>query len=163
MGSSSGMNQQMQGLVKVFIDLIKKGDIDAVVQERSRNGIDLGSLFDEANFKQSLMFNVAHIPEDNQAVKMARVLKDMGVQTSQPDTLNQTPLYYAAREGKNQLIDFLIENGCNVNHIDTYGQTPIFYACREGRMDAIKQLVGYGADPDLVDNNGQTPMYYAIK
>jgi ankyrin repeat protein len=52
---------------------------------------------------------------------MAKVLKDMGVSPSQPDTLNQTPLYYASREGKSQLIDFLVENGCNVNHIDVYG------------------------------------------
>lgn len=67
------------------------------------------------------MFTVSLIPEDNQSVQMAKVLKEMGVSPSQPDTLNQTTLYYAAREGKSGLIDFLVENGCNANHIDTYG------------------------------------------
>jgi ankyrin repeat protein len=100
------------------------------------------------------MFSVALINDDNQALKMGKVLKEMGVNPSLPDTLNQTPLYYAAREGKNYFIDFLIENGCNVNHIDTYGQTPVFYACREGKIETIRKLVDLGADHDLVDNNG---------
>lgn len=67
------------------------------------------------------MFSVSLIPEDAHAVKMAKVLKEMGVNPAQADTLNQTTLYYASREGKNQLVDFLVENGCNINQIDTYG------------------------------------------
>jgi ankyrin repeat protein len=39
----------------------------------------------------------------------------MGVNPAQQDSLKQTTLYYASREGKNQLIDWLIENGCNPN------------------------------------------------
>lgn len=87
------------------------------------------------------MFSASLIPDDNTAVKMGQILKEMGVNPGQPDTLNQTPLYYAIREGKNQLADYLILNGCNINHIDTYGQTPIFYAAREGHLDTIKKLV----------------------
>jgi ankyrin repeat protein len=94
------------------------------------------------------------IPDDAHSVMMARVLKNLGVNPSQNDNLSQTPLYYASREGKNQLCEFLIENGCNVNHIDTYGQNPIFYACREGRLETVKKLVSLGSDFDLVDNNG---------
>lgn len=86
---------------------------------------------------------------------MARILKELGVRPDQPDTLNQTALYYASREGKLQLIDFLVKEGnCKVNHVDTYGQSPIFYSAREGHIDAIKKLVAFGGDIDLVDNNG---------
>lgn len=86
---------------------------------------------------------------------MARVLRELGVKPDQPDNLNQTPLFYAAREGKNQLVDFLVNEGsCKVNHVDAYGQSPIFYPSREGHLETIKKLVSYGADIDLVDNNG---------
>ena len=86
---------------------------------------------------------------------MARILKELGVRPDQPDTLNQTALYYASREGKLLLIDFLVKEGnCKVNHVDTYGQSPIFYSAREGHIDAIKKLVAFGGDIDLVDNNG---------
>ena len=86
---------------------------------------------------------------------MARILKELGVKPEQPDTLNQTALYYTSRDGKLLLLEFLINEGnCNVNHIDTYGQSPIFYACREGHLETVKKLVSYGADSDLIDNNG---------
>lgn len=157
-------NQQMQAYVKQFLEYVKDGNIDQIVQEHRYRGYDIGSLVDEANFKQTPMFSCALIRTDDQAVRTAKVLKDLGVKPDQPDNLNQTALYYASREGKLQLIDFLVnEGGCNVNHVDTYGQSPMFYACREGHLEAIKKLVGYGADSDLVDNNGQTPIYYAIK
>ena len=94
---------------------------------------------------------------------MARVLLEMGVSPSQRDTLNQTTLYYASREGKNQLIDFLLEHGCNPNQIDNYGQSPIFYACREGKLNTVQKLMDLGANHDYVDNNGQTPVFYTIK
>jgi ankyrin repeat protein len=136
------------------LELVKKGDIDQVLFERNRSGIDIGTLVDDANFKQTPLFSAALVPDDSHSLQMARALKDMGVNPTQPDTLNQTTMYYASREGKNQLIDFLVENGCNVNHIDTYGQTPFFYATREGRLETLRKLVSLGADHDLIDNNG---------
>lgn len=82
----------------------------------------MSALLDEANFKQTPMFSASLVQGDENAVRMARVLKELGVKPDQPDTLNQTALYYACREGKNQLVDFLVqEGGCNVNHLDTYG------------------------------------------
>lgn len=124
----------------------------------------MSQLLDEANYKQTPMFSTALIKNDDLAVRMAKVLREMGVRTDQPDNLNQTALYYASREGKLHLIDFLVgEGNCKVNQVDTYGQSPIFYACREGHLETIKKLVSYGGDPDLVDNNGQTPIFYAIK
>jgi ankyrin repeat protein len=68
------------------------------------------------------MFSTSAIKSDDQAVRMARVLKELGVKPDQPDNLNQTALYYASRDGKNHLVDFLVQEGnCNVNNIDTYG------------------------------------------
>lgn len=63
-------------------------------------------------------------------------------------------MYYAAREGKNNLIDFLINHGCSVNQLDVYNQTPVFYACREGHIETIKKLEEKKAALDHVDNNG---------
>ena len=154
----------MQAYVRKFLDLVKDGNIDQVLQEHRVHNYDVGSLLDEANYKQTPMFSTSLIRNDGEAVRMARVLRELGVKPDQPDTLNQTALYYASREGKLQLIDFLVKEGnCKVNHVDTYGQSPMFYAAREGHIDAIKKLVSYGGDIDLVDNNGQTPIFYAIK
>jgi hypothetical protein len=94
--------------VKRFLDLVKEGNIDQVVQEHKTHGYDMAQLLDEANYKQTPMFSTALIRSDDQAVRMARVLREMGVRTDQPDNLNHTALYYSAREGKLNLIDFLV-------------------------------------------------------
>ena len=47
LGQTQGMNSQMQTFVRHFLELIKKGDIDQVLQERNRNNIDMASLVDE--------------------------------------------------------------------------------------------------------------------
>lgn len=72
---------------------------------------------------------------------MAKALADLNVDPQQPDSLNQTPLYYAVREGHIEVIDWLLERGLNLNHVDTYGQTPIFYSIREGIVTATDKLV----------------------
>ena len=65
---------------------------------------------------------------------MIKIFKDLGVVCNQKDSLSQTPLYYAAREGHKTVIDFLLNEGCDINHIDTYGQTAFFYSIREGHL-----------------------------
>ena len=68
------------------------------------------------------MFSTSLIKSDDLSVRMAKVLKELGVKPEQPDNLNQTPLYYAAREGKIHLLEYLVTEGnCNVNNVDTYG------------------------------------------
>ena len=52
---------------------------------------------------------------------MIKIFKEMGVNPAQPDALNKTALFYASRDGHDQVIDYLVRNGCEVNHIDTYG------------------------------------------
>lgn len=94
---------------------------------------------------------------------MVKALCDLRVDPRQADSLNQTPLYYAVREGHAEVIDLLLEKGLNLNHIDTYGQTPIFYCIREGKVQTCDKLASMGASVDYVDNNGQTPVFYAIK
>ena len=93
-------SQQLQTYVKKFLDIVKDGNIDQVIQEHKQHGYDMSQLLDEANYKQTPIFSTALIKSDDQAVRMARVLREMGVRPDQPDNLNQTALYYACREGK---------------------------------------------------------------
>ena len=65
----------------------------------------------------------------------------MGVDPQHRDSLKQTPLFYAARDGKLQIIQFLIDQGLSVNDIDVYGQNPIYYAVNLGHLNACKLLV----------------------
>lgn len=76
MGSANMSSVQMQNFIKSFYELVKKGDIDAVIHEIQNRGIDVSNLQDENAFKQTAMFSVGHIPDDRVAVRMAQVLKE---------------------------------------------------------------------------------------
>jgi ankyrin repeat protein len=63
---------------------------------------------------------------------LVQFLLEQGVEPTIEDNLKQLPLFYAVREGHNELIELLVQKGSQVNHVDIYGQTPIFYCIREG-------------------------------
>lgn len=45
-----------------------------------------------------------------------------------------------------ELMEGLLEKGCDVNAPDVEGRTPLYTACEMGRLGAVKVLVGHGAD-----------------
>lgn len=62
-----------------FLDLVKDGNIDQIVQERQVRGYDIGSLLDEVNYKQTPMFSTSLVRSDDLALRTARVLRELGV------------------------------------------------------------------------------------
>ena len=48
-------------------------------------------------------------------------LIESGVDVLQKDSLKQTPLFYASRDGKAKVAQFLVEQGLSVQDIDIYG------------------------------------------
>lgn len=85
-------------------------------------GIDISSFTDEAkNFSQSPIFSACVVKNEETSLKMCQVLIDMGADPNREDDLKQIPLFYAAREGYNKVINLLIDHGCDVNRSDKYG------------------------------------------
>ena len=129
--------------------------------------MDISTVLDEATrFAQTPIFTACVLKEPNPdtSLRMIKMLVSLGVDPKREDTLKQSPLFYACREGLSSVIDFLLTEGGNqVNRQDKYGQTPIYYAVREGRVDIVRQLIGYGADYDICDTKNQRPIYYAIQ
>ena len=72
-------------------------------------------------------------------------------------------MYYAARDGKNKVCAFLINQDLSVNDIDVYGQNPIYYGVAYGNIETCKFLHKNGSFHDYVDENGETPLFYTIK
>ena len=96
----------------MIFDKVKRGDVDEVVRITRGSGIDLGQVVDEPkNFSQTLAFTACIIRDHEQAIKMMKVLVEMGVDPYKEDTLKQIPIFYAAREGNSSLISYLISLG----------------------------------------------------
>ena len=109
-------------IVKQLYDKVKKGDVEDVVQMVREYGLDIANILDEAkNFSQTPNFSACVVKGEENSLKMVEVLINLGCDPNKEDDLKQIPLFYAAREGFNKVVNLLISHGADVNRSDKYG------------------------------------------
>lgn len=59
---------------------------------------------------------------------------------------DQTPLFFAAGNGDDDMVNFLLEKGVDPNHQDRFGERPICWAAGRGCEAVVKMLLDSGAD-----------------
>lgn len=81
----------------------------------------------------------------------------------------KTPLIYAIEyrtclsdPSEEDLIEFLVRNGSNVNHVDMSGLTPLFYAIYRGVPSIVAILLENHADYHFENFLGYSPFRYAL-
>ena len=95
-------------------------------------------------------------------IKSIELVLNKGISPEDSDIHGQTPLYYAARDGRADVIKLLISRGADVNHKDNISnQTCLFYAARDGRYEACKAILESGGLASHMDNKKQTPLHWA--
>ena len=73
----------------------------------------------------------------------------------------ETPLYYAARMGRKEVVQLLIERGAEPNWQHWSEMTPLHMAAGLGHSDVVKVLMDAGADLNKVGMWGYTPLSIA--
>ncbi len=77
------------------------------------------------------------------------------------DGEGSTPLHYAVWKGHEELVQFLVDRGANVNAHNSnahWGTTPLHAAAHSNRASLIRLLVAHGAKLDELDASVQTPL-----
>ena len=78
------------------------------------------------------------------------------------DGAGNTPLHYAASEGMNGAVEFLVAMGASLDVVNADGQTPLHAAVRKDSPDCVRALVASGADLSARDLSGATPLHTAV-
>ena len=86
--------------------------------------------------------------------------KTKGLWINESDGRNQA-VFYAAWEGRVDVLEWLKMQGADVNIKDDHGRTPMSSAANEGQLDAMKWMQTQGVDVNAKDHNGGTLMFYA--
>ena len=68
-------------------------------------------------------------------------------------------LYMAACEGRVEVVQYLAEQGADVDKADNKGGSPLQKAAGKGHLMVVRTLVEHGADKDKADNDGMTPLF----
>ncbi|WP_353283778.1 ankyrin repeat domain-containing protein [Wolbachia endosymbiont (group A) of Lypha dubia] len=71
-------------------------------------------------------------------------------------------LHCAVAKGFYNLVEFLLQEGINVNVRGHNGCTPLHIAAGQGNGNMVKLLLDKGADVNAKDNGGNTPLYFAL-
>lgn len=60
----------------------------------------------------------------------------------------RSPIHFAADYGQEEVIQYLVTQGANVNITDAHGITPLLCAIWEGHPNCVKFLISKGAKKD---------------
>ena len=79
------------------------------------------------------------------------------------DPLNRTPLVYAAKSGKTEVVDFLLgRKGIDIETLDEYGNTAWHWAAMYGHIGVLRLMEKYKLDVDVRDRQGNTPLHVSL-
>lgn len=74
-----------------------------------------------------------------------------------PDNAGNTPLQIASLEGSAEIVDFLINRGCEIETKNIDKDTPLIDAVENGHLDVVRRLLDAGANPRVGNAQGDEP------
>ncbi|KAL8932078.1 MAG: hypothetical protein Q9211_006541, partial [Gyalolechia sp. 1 TL-2023] len=87
-----------------------------------------------------------------------RWLKDRPQDIDVPDNAGNTPLQIASLEGLADIVQLLLEAGCDINCKNIDMETPLVDAVENGHLEVVKMLLRAGLDPRQSNAKGEEPL-----
>ena len=88
-------------------------------------------------------------------------LPDRGLRNPIPGAMS--PLLYAARDGRPDIVKTLVAAKADVNQVDASGITPLVDAITNNHVDVALFLMDHGADINASDWYGRTPLWASVE
>jgi hypothetical protein len=96
--------------------------------------------------------------EDGDYDKAKHLLAEYPEDLDQPDAARNTPLQCASLNGHEDIVQMLLQNGCNIHCKNDLGDSPLLDAVENGHLKVIKLLLGAGVDPRARNKLGEEPI-----
>uniref|UniRef100_A0A0N4Z6E2 ANK_REP_REGION domain-containing protein n=1 Tax=Parastrongyloides trichosuri TaxID=131310 RepID=A0A0N4Z6E2_PARTI len=89
------------------------------------------------------------------------LLQECKISTEIYDEDARTPLHYAAQNGREEIVELLLEAGARHNATDAYSSTPAHYAA-ESNFKILRSLLMKNNGIDVIDKEGRTSFMWAV-
>ena len=152
-----------------IVNLVDKGESTPLIVAILQNNNDSANILIEkgANLNMKDIFGrtALHLAaqKKNRYILQKLLEKKTEIDIEPKDSVNVTPLSYAATFGDVECVRLLLDSGANINSKDINSWTPLFYAVEYGKMDAAKLLIDRGANILEKNKFGNTPLHVACK
>jgi ankyrin repeat protein len=77
------------------------------------------------------------------------------------DNFGLTGFHYACNKGYTDILNLLIEKGCNINILDNDGWTGFNYSCRNGHFHIVQLLINKVNDINMKSYEGRNSFHFA--
>ena len=102
----------------------------------------------------------SYIAKDDEEI--VNLFYDAGMSVNVRDAAGTPMLCIAARSGRKNMIEWLVERGAEINAISKdRGYSPVMDAVWKSSLDIVDLLIKLGADLNIVSNDGQTALIVA--
>lgn len=99
----------------------------------------------------------------NKDLKLAKLLRSYGADID-PVFHHETPLLQIVKSRRLEMLDWLVEQGADINFQDDKGFAALHYAVNKAYpLAEVKSILDHGANPALKANDGSTPVALAAK
>ena len=93
---------------------------------------------------------------------IVQYMVEKGYVVDKCDDNGTTPLHYAARNGRYEIVQYLCEHAnANVNAVDNMWWTPLHFACINGDLRIVEYLIEKGARINALNRHSWTPLHTA--
>jgi len=93
---------------------------------------------------------------------VVKLLFKYGADFVSNDAEQRSCLGLATRLGHEEVVEFILANGPNVDQVYKGGATALHYAAEKGDVAEVTRLLAHGAKVDIKDDEGRTCLYKAI-
>ncbi|KAI6654033.1 Ankyrin repeat domain-containing 29-like [Oopsacas minuta] len=169
-----GVYYHKNNLVRLIIRKQKeKGEFSEQFQRQCTNALWIACNNNNSELVSILLEAGAEIIENYHPHTAAesgawRVLKELkknrpGLDLNRIDADNNTPLYYATRNGYIHTINWLLCHGAEVNFFNSMGDSALHIACQDADEEIVHLLLKKGANINATNNYGETPVLIAAR
>ncbi|KAL8998529.1 MAG: hypothetical protein Q9169_002472 [Polycauliona sp. 2 TL-2023] len=138
--SSIHSHRQLQKVVSADLNIMSPAKLSSK-RNRDRNG-------------RTLLARACAM-EINEARKW---LKERPQDIDIPDNAGNTPLQIASLEGLADVVQLLVDAGCDINCKNIDMETPLIDAVENGHLDVVQLLLSAGLDPRQSNAKGEEPL-----
>ena len=141
-------------LDSLVLNAVETGDILAI-NDCLERGIDINAFYGE----NKLTLIAVSIASGQSAI--TELLIQQGADIEQ-NSDRKTPLMFAAKYNRAEVVPMLILGGANINSINKQKTSALHYAAKYGHLELVKVLCEKGAYVNLMDDDGWTALDFAI-
>jgi len=105
-----------------------------------------------------------HCAAKNGSLQVAELLCEKCPQlVNATGSLEQTPIFPAAKTGQDRIVALLLERGADVKRRDSYGSTPLHAAAEGKNAKVVELLIAASADINAHNRRDFTPLHFAAQ